>query len=322
MKRLVLFSVVIFSLASNWCLGEGNPTLSVIIVVGNEGAEEYREIFRKTSSDWETACKKGGIKPIVIGFSEKISRNDVEIVEKTLKESKAEELWVVLIGHGTFDGREAKFNLRGPDFTDKQLAEWLKGYSGELTVINTASASGSYIPVLSGPKRIIISATKSPNEIFFSRFGKFFAEAIGGNPEADLDNDDQVSLLESYLYAVDQVESFYQEEGRIATEHALIDDNGDKLGTRADWFEGTTAIKVTKEGAEPDGERAMQKVLVKNDFEKKLTLEQIKRRDDLELRVRSLRRRKAEIDADSYYADLEKLLIDLAKIYRKVEQGK
>lgn len=318
----LLFCVVLLSSASGWCLGDGKPARSVVIVVGSEGAEEYGAIFRRASSKWVSACKSGGIEAIVIGLSETANESDVEVLEKTIKGIKTEELWLVMIGHGTFDGREAKFNLRGPDFTDKQLAEWLKGYVGELTVINTASASGSYIPLLSGPNRIIISATKSPNEIFFAHFGAFFAEAIGGKSEADLDNDKQVSLLESFLYAVDQVESFYQKEGRIATEHALIDDNGDGLGTRADWFEGTTAIKVAKDGAEPDGERAMQKVLVKNEFEKRLSVEQIKRRDELERKVRALRRRKEELASDAYYADLEKLLLELAKIYREVEKKK
>ncbi len=318
----LLFCAALFFPASNWCLGDGKPARSVVIVVGSEGAEEYGAIFRRASSNWESACKSGGIEATVIGLSKTANQSDVEVLKKTIEEIKTEELWLVMIGHGTFDGREAKFNLRGPDFTDKQLAEWLKGYDGELTVINTASAIGSYIPLLSGPNRIKISTTKSPNEIFFSRFGAFFAEAIGGKPEADLDNDKQVSLLESFLYAVDQVESFYQKEGRISTEHALIDDNGDRLGTRADWFEGTTAIKVAKDGADPDGERAMQKVLVKNEFEKRLSVDQIKRRDELERKVRALRRKKGAVESDSYYADLEKLLVELAKIYRDVEQEK
>ncbi len=308
-----LFTIALLGLVfSSPTQSQEKSAHEIVLVLGLEGAEEYREVFQKAAGNWKTAAEKADV-PV---FTENTSAG----LEKRLGETAADELWIVLIGHGTFDGREAKFNVEGKDFTDRDLAVWVKGYPGELSIINTASASGSFVPTLSKENRIVITATKSPAEYFFTRFGTYFSEAIGGLPAADFDNDQQVSLLECFLYASRQVEEFFQKEGRIATEHALIDDTGDKMGTRSDWFEGITAVKVAEDGADPDGERARQKVLVKNDFERQLTAEQIKNRDILERKVRELRRKKDELDEGNYYRDLEKYLRQLAEIYREVEQ--
>jgi hypothetical protein len=295
--------------------------LTVIAVVGAEGAEEFGGTFRESAEKLKAACEKGEAEYVAIGL-ENGKTDAAEVLKKRIEAEAAKEageLWIVLIGHGTFDGREAKFNVAGPDFTDKELAEWLKDFKRPLSIVNTASSSAPFLAALSGPDRVVISATKSANEIFYTRFGEFFTEGIGGIEAADLDNDRQVSLLEAFLYAADRVNMFYENEGRLATEHALIDDNGDKLGTRADWFEGVIASRVAKENAEPDGERAHQRVLVPNELEARMPLEIRQHRDELELQVKSLLRKKAEMEADAYYAKLEKLLLEIAKIYETVE---
>jgi hypothetical protein len=211
-----------------------------------------------------------------------------------------------------------KFNLRGPDFTDEELADWVKAYPGDLAVINTASSSGSFIRTLSGPKRTIITATKNEAEVFYTRFGNYFSEAVGGLGAADLDNDNQVSLLEGFLYASHETAAFYEDAGRLATEHAMIDDNGDAAGSRMEWFEGTTATQVAGKDAQPDGELASQKVLVKNAFERRLSPEQRAARDDLERQVKRLRRGRDSLDEAVYYEQLEALMLKLARLYREV----
>ncbi|MEM9281168.1 MAG: hypothetical protein AAGA96_05030 [Verrucomicrobiota bacterium] len=188
-------------------------------------------------------------------------------------------------------------------------------YEGELALINTTSASGSFIPQLSKPGRTVITATKNELEMNYARFGRYFAKAIGGLPEADLDNDDQVSLLESFLYAGSEVAKFYEGERRIATEHALLDDNGDKMGSRSEWYEGTTPTQTPSKDLEPDGERASQKVLVKNEFERLLTPQQRLQRDELERQVKQLRRKRDSLEEQDYYDQLEPLLIQLARLY-------
>lgn len=292
--------------------------LSIVVVIGAEGEKQYGEEFRKTADVWKNAAKAGGAGYQEIGRGGDGSK-DAEKLKAIFSKVETPELWVVLIGHGTFDGRTAKFNLRGPDVTDEEMKEWAEAYTGELALINTASASGSFIKAFSGPKRIVITATKSATEIFYTRFGTFFAEAIAGKPEADLDNDEQVSLLEGFLYASSEVTAFFEKEGRLATEHAILDDNGDGIGSRPEWFEGTTAVQVANEKSGPEGERAQQRVLVRNDFEKTLTIEQRRSRDELEREVKALRREKEEMPEDDYYVRLEEILLKIAKIYGEVK---
>ena len=301
-----------------------SSNITILAVVGAEGAEEYGEKFRKAADMWREGAEKGGARFESIGLAEG-ETNDREKLETLLGEllgEKAEDeagpLWIVLIGHGTFDGRTAKFNVRGPDFTDAELAEWLKKASRPLAVINTTSSSAPFLKTLAGEDRIVITATKSAFEVFYARFGEYFAQAISGLEEADLDNDEQVSLLEAFLYSADQVSRFYEMEGRLATEHALIDDTGDGFGTRPDWFEGVRATRVAKEGATPDGERAHQFVLVPNAIERRLTPSQRQERDALERQVKELVRKRPEIGDDAFYDRVEPLLLQIARLYETV----
>lgn len=292
-------------------------SLRILAVVGTGGTEDYDEIFAEHAREWKTAAEKGGATFDAIGL-ESGGAPDRERLEEALASVEEPELWLVLIGHGTFDTREVKFNLHGPDVTDAELAEWLDGYPGRLSVINTASASGSFIDRLSGPDRVVITATKNETEVFYTRFGGYFVEAISGLSDADLDNDEQVSLLEAFLHAADRVATFYDNEGRLATEHALVDDNGDGLGSRSEWYEGTTPNRAPGKDLDPDGATAGQRVLVKNAFERRLTAEQRERRDQLERQVRELRRQRDELEEADYYERLEPLLIELGQLYRQV----
>src|SRR6185369_7859720 len=219
------------------------------------------------------------------------------------KQSPA-QLWLVLIGHGTFDGKEARFNLRGPDVSSAELAEWLQPFRRPLVVINTASCSGPFLNGLTGTNRAIITATRSGNEQNYTRFGQYFAEALT-DPQADLDHDGQVSLLEAFLTASRQAAEFYKAQGRLVTEHALLDDNGDGLGTPADWFRGLRATKQAKDGAALDGNRAHQLHLSRSTAEQKLSPKTRARLDDIELEVTKLRDTKSKRDEDEYYRQLE-----------------
>jgi hypothetical protein len=224
------------------------------------------------------------------------------------------ELWLVLIGHGTFNGKEAKFNLRGPDLSATERAEWLKPFRRPVVVINCASSSSPFLNKLSGPGRVIVSATKSGSEENYARFGKFMATTIT-DPTADLDKDGQTSLLEAYVMASRQVAEFYEADGRLATEHALLDDNGDGLGTPADFFRGVRAVKKPAGGGSVDGLRAHQIHLVRSEQEQKMPPELRARRDDLELALARLRESKPTLNEDEYYRQLENLMLELAGLY-------
>ncbi len=186
----------------------------------------------------------------MIGIDE-TAEQDREVLDQRLGEEpkqSAAAFWLVLIGHGTFDGKTARFNLRGPDVSAGELAEWLKPFERPLAIINCASASGPFINSLSGPNRVIVTATKSGFEHNFARFGDYLSQAMA-DPKADLDKDKQTSLLEAFLLASAGAREFYASESRLATEHALLDDNGDALGTAADWFKGIRAVKSARDGA-------------------------------------------------------------------------
>lgn len=295
----------------------------VLIVVGAPGLEEFGKNFHAWAESLTNTCKTAGANYSVIGLApEDPDRPDREQLAALLEaepRSSDRELYLILLGHGTFDRREAKFNVRGPDFNAKELAAWLEPFKRPVAVINASSASGPFIDRLSAPGRVVITATKSGNEINYSRFGGHFAANLS-NPEADLDKDGQTSLLEAWLMASRQVAEFYQTEGRLATEHALLDDNGDKLGTPADWFRGIRATKKAKGGKSLDGHRAHQFHLVLSEQEQRLTPEQRARRNELELEVIDLRERKSDFQEDEYYHQLEGLLLKLARLYEQMEK--
>src|SRR5262249_12227251 len=155
------------------------------------------------------------------------------------------------------------------------------------------------------------TATRSGYEQNYTRFGQYLAEEITDS-EADLDKDGQTSLLEAFLFASRRVAQFYQLEGRLATEHALVDDNGDGLGTPADWFRGIRAVKKAKDGAALDGVRAHQFHLLRNDAERTLLAAVRLKRDELELAIAKLRESKSTLSEDEYYRKLEPLMLELA----------
>ena len=142
-----------------------------------------------------------------------------------------------------------------------------------------------------------------------------FAQAISGSVEADLDRDAQVSLLEAFLWSSKQVERFFETEGRLATEHALIEDNGDGIGTRAEAFTGLRLTTPPADGKAGDGQLARQRSLLLNEDDAALTEEQRKRRDDLERQIETLRTKKAQMPEAEFYMQLEKLLLEVARLY-------
>jgi len=290
---------------------------TVLIVVGASGEAEFGSNFLRQATLWQAACAQAGCRQLTVGLNGDGETNDLGRLQETLAAEPKEglgELWLVMIGHGTFDGKEARFNLRGPDVSATELAQWLQPFRRPLAVINTAACSAPFLNKLSGTNRVIITATRSGHEQNYTRFGQYFAEAIT-NIQADLDKDGQISLLEAFLMASRQAAEFYKMEGRLATEHALLDDNGDGLGTPADWFRGLRAVKKPKESAAVDGLLAQQFHLIRGDTETNLTAEQRSRRDALERAVLLHREKKGQFTEDEYYRELERLLLDLARFY-------
>ncbi|HEY0710240.1 MAG TPA: hypothetical protein VGG33_25740, partial [Polyangia bacterium] len=212
----------------------------------------------------------------------------------------------------------ARFNLRGADVSAPELRSWCEPIRRRLVFINGAAASGPFLPALTGPERIVITATKSGTETSAPRFGRFFAEAVA-DPRADLDRDGGTSVLEAFLHASKRVEASYAEQGLLPTEHPLLEDNGDGLGTSPDFFRGLVAATPATADKPRDGARAGQTTLVPTPAERALPPALRRRRDELEVALLALRDQRSKLPESAYFARLERLLLQLARIYQQAD---
>lgn len=292
----------------------------LLIIQGSGGTTEYGEMFSTWASRWQVAAEKGGVKVFHSHSDETAKVNQKEVLKKkfkALEKNTQSPLWIVMIGHGTFDGRTARFNLAGPDISAQELDELLAPISRTTIVINCASSSAPFIEKLSQANRILLTSTRSGEQINFSRFGDYLSSAIA-DPTADLDKDKQTSLLEAFLISSRKTLEFYEADGRIPTENALLDDNGDGKGTRATAFQGVRAIAQPEEaGVLLDGFRAHQYHLIESDTDKNLSPEVIARRNELEKKIELLRLQKDKLAEDDYYNQLEVLFLEIAELVLK-----
>lgn len=291
-------------------------TTSLIIAVGTGGELTYADAFAHWAANWRKAAEAAG------AHVQSIDKNETDslarfrqALESEPKEGPA-ELWVVLLGHGTFDNREGKFNLTGDDLTASELATLLRPFHRPVIVVCGFSASGAFLKPLSAAGRIIITATKTGTENNYARFGGYLSEAIA-DPAADLDKDGQTSLLEAWLAAAQRTATYYKDEGRLATEHSLLDDNGDGLGTPPDWFKGVRVAKKSTDHRAPDGQRAHQIHLVPSAAERALSPAVRAERDAIEKELTQLHEVKGSMPEDMYFNQLESLLLKLAHLYQK-----
>ena len=327
LRQFRLLSLVICWVVCSWIVA---PTVShakphLIVIVGAEGEAQFGQAFQDWAAKWKEIAAQAEADLTTIGVigestsTDKLSDHDqLQQVIMDLSASDASSLWLVMIGHGTFLKDDAKFNLQGMDVSAKELDQWLKPVVKPLVIVNGASASGPFINHLSAKNRIVLTATKSGTEDNYARFSGYFAQAMT-SLDADLDHDDEVSLLEAFLLASSKTQSFYSDEGRISTEHSLLDDNADGLGTPAAMFDGVYAKSPKDTTKQADGRTAARTVLVPSKDPLKLTPEESQQRATIETQLDDLRRQKPKLPADDYQRRLEQLLIPLSKIYHAAE---
>ena len=320
------FRLVLAAFLFTACAHAAAPTYEIALLIGAPGEPDYAEGFAKAARAWQNAAERAGATVTTIGLSpasEDIPDDRTQLQTWLTARTQTSDtplpttpLWIVYIGHGTHDGRETRLNLRGLDVTAKELATWTAPLTRPLVFIHGGSAAAPFINALSGPDRIIITATRSAHELNYARFGERFANAVA-NPSADIDQDGQTSLLEAFITAAQQVQAFYAETGRLATEHALIDDNGDQQGTPAEWFRGTRIERRPQSSdAKPDGNAARLFALIPTEAERNLTPAQRAERDRLESELDALRAQKSSLPEDDYNRELESLFRRLGSIYR------
>ncbi|MEO7271295.1 MAG: hypothetical protein ABIX28_20930 [Vicinamibacterales bacterium] len=219
-------------------------------------------------------------------------------------------LLIVLIGHGTFDGTDAKFNLVGPDLESAEWASLLDGLPGRLVIANTAAAGFPFLQKLAGPRRVVISATDNAAQRYDTVFPGFFIHAFE-EPAADIDKNGRVSIWEAFAAATTSVRRYYQRQGQLATERALLDDTGDGIGHEPGGSsdDGTIASSIYLDVPDP-GAPPTDDVLV----------QLLQRRAALEGELEELRIRKQFLPPPEYQQEFERIMLALAKVQREIRE--
>lgn len=305
----------------------GGQETYVLVISGLGGEESYSDSFFDWSVTLTEAARQRGVPEENLYYLAEDETRDPqridgkssrETVEKTLQELAAKAgaedlLWIVLIGHGSYQQGATRFNLPGRDMAAEDFARALEGIKARVAFVNTASSSGGFVPLLAGENRVIVTATKSGFERNEPLFGGYFVEAFGEAGDADVDKDDQVSLLEGFDYARRKVGGVYQSENRLLTEHAVLDDNGDGKGSTEPSLEGE------------DGPLAHRLFLAQAPEAKPgLSPEHVallRERRELEERIAELRSQRDGLAEELYLKELEALLLELARVRQAIRRS-
>lgn len=290
----------------------GAQDTHLLVVAGVGGDEDHAKRFDSWSLAVVNAATKHGLPDANVTYlgekSEKMSaRATRDNVSKALTDLAArakpsDEIFILLIGHGSFDGRQASFNLPGPDLSAADYAALLARFpTQKIAFVNTASSSGAFLQPLAGPARTIVTATKTGGERNETRFPEYFVEALDSEG-ADRDRNGRVSILEAFDFATAKVKTAYEQGGHILTEHATLDD-GNQGKFAATQFLAPERSRTAAAQSAPPELRAL-----------------LEQRDAIERQVTELRLKKERMDQARYDQELEKLLTDLALKTRAIRE--
>jgi hypothetical protein len=306
----------ILSISASSVAQKNDPNKFAVIINGAGGEPAYAKQFSEWTADLNSVLsQRYGFDPKQIKvLSDKLA--SAEEVKRTFATLKSEldannVLFVFLIGHGSFDGKEAKFNLVGPDLSAADYNQLLTSLpTRRIVIFNMSSASGEFVKPLSAKGRIVVTATRNGQETNATRFAGFFIAALNAT-DGDTDQDGHTSILEAFVYANRLTEEFYKRAGRLATEHALLDDNGDGVGReKPEAGEGLLARATYLDSLSVDEAAASA-----------ATGRLLKERTRLEGEIEQLIARKANMPEAEYEATLERLFIELAKVNRSIKQA-
>lgn len=290
-----------------------------VVVSGASGGETYAEAQRKWRSELTAALADTYAFPRanVAVLSEEASgtsRATAENVRQLFADlrrriTRDDTLILVLLGHGTFDGADAKFNLVGPDLTAVDWKQLLVGVAGRLIVIDTTAASFPFLEQLSMRGRVIVTATDSVAQRYVTVFPEYFIRALS-DVSTDYDKNGRISAWEAFAAASAGVKEYYQQRGQLSTEHPLLDDDGNRVGREADGpgTDGAVA-KATYLDAEP-GTAAADAAMA--------GLE--RQRSALEAQLEELKGRKPAMTDEDYQAELGRILLQLSRISQRLRK--
>jgi len=297
-------------------LAAAAPAATYYVTISGLGGEpDYEQRFKMWAEDIDSSLKKAGggaeVATLVNPSREQVRARFADL-SRAVKADDA--LVVMLIGHGTYDGTEYKFNLTGPDLSGAELAAMMDRVPAtRQCVVDMTSSSGGAIEVLRGPTRIVITATKTGTEKNATVFARYWAEALR-DPAADTDKNDSISALEAFRYAERKVTDYFETQKRLATEHALLEDTGKGEGERNPSPENgegklAGAFTVARLGAN---------AAAAADPAKRALLD---KKESLEQAIEKLKYEKAAMPADQYKKQLTELLLELAKTQEALDSG-
>jgi hypothetical protein len=300
----------------------------LVIVSGLGGEKKYTDSFNKIAGALADAAQtRFGLPDAEIlwfgedsvskrpHFKGQSTKMNVEraVGQLATRAGAGDQIVFVLIGHGSGDGEETKISIPGPDLSARDFSVILAKFpTQKIAFINLTSASGDMLPVLSAPNRVVITATKSSFERNESHFAQFFVDALTKDV-ADTDKDGRVSLLEAFRYAIVETKRIYDNDTRLQTEHAQLEDMGAKAGV--DLPDGRTGEGVLARRFFLDG--AFVSRAGANDpqlaglYKDKFALED---------QIETLRGKKTSMKPDAYDDALEDLLVQLARKARSIRE--
>ena len=291
-----------------------------IVVTGASGGDTYAQKYDRWRAAFVATLRdKFGYAPDHVRVlaetdSEGVLKSTRENVQRVVADlrkrlTKDDQLLILLIGHGTsLDGDDAKFDLVGPDLSAADWADLLKPLPGRLVFVNTTGASFPFLQKLAGRGRVVLTATDSAAQQFETVFPEYFVRAFN-EPGADTDKDGRVSLWEAFAFASDGVRQWFEQKGQLPTERPLLDDTGAGIGREAinPGPDGQTASATF---LEPERAAAADPSTPIGALQK--------RRAELEAQIEDLKLRKSSLAADQYEAEMERLLIELARVMQQI----
>ena len=285
-----------------------------LTIAGLGGESEYEQRFIGWASELDKIFKSEPDSKVTTLSGILSTKANIQTrLGEIAKQAKPDDrLVLILIGHGSFDETEYKFNIPGPDISGAELASLLDKIPAQQAVIDMTSASGGVTAALEKPKRVIVTATKSGTEKNATVFARYFIEALR-DPAADADKNEIITVLEAFRYAEGKTAKFYDELKRLSTEHPLLEDAGKGEGVKVPSTENGEGFIAARFALLHTGSA----VAMAKDPEKQKLLKQ---KEGIEQQIDELKYRKASLSVAEYRQQLAKLLIDLAKTQEALDK--
>ncbi|MBM3811334.1 MAG: hypothetical protein FJW20_06825 [Acidimicrobiia bacterium] len=291
-------------------------TVHYLTVSGLGGEPDYELRFTALAADLDKLLKAspGEVAVHTLSGKQATKAQLTSIMALIAGAAKNDDsLVVLLIGHGSFDGHDYKFNLVGPDISAVELAALCDRVSASRQlVVNMTSSSGAAIPALQKKGRAVITATKSGTEKNATVFARYWVDALR-DPAADTDKNDVISALEAFHFAVKKTTGFYETQKRIATEHAMLEDVGDGDAVRDPSPQNGQGLLA---GAFPVLRLGASHQAVLDPAKQKL----LARKEQIEQGIDKLKYEKAAMPLEEYRKQLTTLLLELARIQEELDK--